>query len=185
LSRGSSVARWYSADIFPHSIRMTQPVRVIQATPDHLTPLVSLFQAYLRFYRVEMPSARVREFLAARMSANESVIYLATHGADHSVALGFAQLYPTWSSLSLSRAWILNDLYIAPEQRRRGVARCLIARSHRHAAETGATFVELATANDNDAARSLYESLGYEREQGFIRYRCGLPGGIERSAPAS
>lgn len=85
-------------------------------------------------------------------------------------ALGFTLLYPTWSSLSMKPWWNLNDLYVVPAARQRGVARALMERARRLAEESGASGLGLETAKDNFAAQKLYEQLGWKREEEFFRY---------------
>ncbi|MBI3662810.1 MAG: GNAT family N-acetyltransferase [Acidobacteria bacterium] len=84
--------------------------------------------------------------------------------------LGFTLLYPAWSSLSMRPWWILNDLYVAPEARKRGVAKALMECAQRLAEETSASGLGLETAKDNFAAQKLYEQLGWKREEQFYRY---------------
>ena len=38
-------------------------------------------------------------------------------------AVGFAQVYPSYSSISMRRTWILNDLFVVKESRGRGIGR--------------------------------------------------------------
>ena len=76
-------------------------------------------------------------------------------------ALGFVQLYPSFSSVAARRLWVLNDLYVTPEGRGRGIGRALMERARRHAVETGACRLTLETMSDNETARALYRSLGY------------------------
>ena len=42
------------------------------------------------------------------------------------MAIGFTQLYPSFSSLSLKSVWILNDLYVYEEYRKQGVGKMLL-----------------------------------------------------------
>jgi ribosomal protein S18 acetylase RimI-like enzyme len=49
-----------------------------------------------------------------------------------------------------------------------------MARARRLAEETGACGLELATARSNTVAQRLYESLGYRRDDQFLRYELGL-----------
>ena len=96
------------------------------------------------------------------------MIFLACDSDDK--PLGFTQLYPSFSSVSARRTWILNDLYVAAAARRRGVARYLMEVAHAHSMETGALRVTLSTARDNTPAQALYDSLGYVRETGMFEY---------------
>lgn len=142
------------------------------ASPDDIDDLVPLFDAYRVFYR--QPSDRVlaRRFLAQRMHFGESVVLLA-RDAGNGDALGFVQLYPGFSSVSAGRVWILNDLFVAPAARGRGVGRALMQRARVHGQATGALCLTLSTAQDNRTAQQLYESEGWQRD-GDRHYRLPL-----------
>ena len=140
---------------------------IVRAGTSHLDLLAPLFDAYRQFYAQPADPEGARAFLADLMREGASVVFLARDGER---GLGLTQLYPLFSSVAMRRVWILNDLFVAPEGRRQGVARALMERARRHAAETGAARLELATASDNGAAQALYEALGYERETGFLHY---------------
>jgi ribosomal protein S18 acetylase RimI-like enzyme len=140
-----------------------------QATLGDLDRLAPLFDAYRQFYERPSNLALARDFLSARLAHAESVVFLAEEG---DAAVGFVQLYPLFSSTSLApgRLWLLNDLYVVPAARGRGVGRELMDRARKLAEETGACGLELATARTNSGAQSLYESLGYRRDDQFFHY---------------
>ncbi|MFD2024965.1 GNAT family N-acetyltransferase [Promicromonospora aerolata] len=149
------------------------------ATDDDVDAVVDLFRQYLRFYGQEVPDAEARAFLTARRDAGDSVllvVVLEPEGSEPEASaagrgvVGFAQSYPTWSSVSLSRSWVLNDLFVSPAARGTGAARALVQDTCRRAKEAGAIRVSLATAWDNVAAQGLYESEGFVREEHFHRY---------------
>lgn len=148
-------------------------VSVVRAVPEDLDALAVLFDAYRVFYRKPSDPELARAFLRERMKRGESVIFLARDAANGD-ALGFTQLYPSFSSVSARRVWTLNDLYVAADARRRGVARALMERAHLHARQTGALRVVLQTAIDNANAQVLYESLGYVRQSGMFEYALEL-----------
>ena len=87
--------------------------------------------------------------------------------------IGFTQLYPSFSSSSAQRIWILNDLFVTPAVRGNGVARQLLDTARNHAIATGAKRLALSTARDNPAQK-LYESVGYERDNVFYHYSLAL-----------
>ena len=150
-------------------MRAIKIVRV--TTPDHLEMVAPLFDAYRVFYEQPSNLKQAHKYLEARLENEESVIFLAvTEINGRATAAGFTQLYPSFSSLSMAPTWILYDLYVAPDFRQQGVGKDLMARARRLATETGAKEVTLATASDNYAAQSLYESLGYKRDKEFIHY---------------
>ncbi len=137
------------------------------ATPADLDALAPLFDAYRRFYGRPADLGASHAFLAERMANGESVLLVAEAG---DAIAGFAQLYPLFSSVAARRIWLLNDLFVISEARRGGVGRALLEAARRHAVATGALRLELATAHANAEARRLYESAGYARDDGFVRY---------------
>jgi len=137
-----------------------------RATLADVEQLVPLFGAYREFYRRTPDPERERAFLAERIPKGESVVFLAE---ENGTAVGFTLLYPLYSSLSLRPVWVLNDLYVRPEARGRGVASRLLRRARRFARDTDAEYITLETARDNPAQR-LYEAEGWKREEQFLHY---------------
>src|SRR5262245_48033081 len=131
-------------------------VQTIRAGLEHLDLLASLFDAYRQFYgqAADLPGAR--QFLEARLSGRESVAFLAVEEAAPAAGLGFVQLYPCFSSVGMRPIWVLNDLFVAPQARRRGVARLLLGAARELARSTGAARIRLSTGKSNAAAKALY-----------------------------
>ncbi|WP_079405709.1 GNAT family N-acetyltransferase [Streptomyces sp. 3211] len=128
-----------------------------------------LFRGYLDFYEVDIedPDAP-RAFLAERIAKDESLVLLAD--VPEAGTVGFAQVYRGFSSLSLRTAWVLNDLYVAPEGRRTGAGRALLREVLRRAREAGVSGVQLETAYDNTVAQGLYEAEGFVREEFHVYF---------------
>jgi ribosomal protein S18 acetylase RimI-like enzyme len=150
------------------------------AEPKDLAALAQLFDAYRQFYERQPDLPGAEAFLRTNLEEQRSVIFLALEPASEPGAsascLGFAQLYPTLSSLSMRRIWTLNDLFVAPEARGRGVGQGLLKVAAEHARSTGAKGVQLSTAADNDKAQRLYEKSGYVRDTEFFHYFLNLEG---------
>lgn len=138
---------------------------VRQATPADLEALVPLFDSYRQFYGRESDAGAAREFLLARFSLRDSVLFIALDG---SLPIGFAQLYPSFSSVSLARTFILNDLFVQEYARRKGVASKLISVAVEFSKASGAIRVSLSTAIDNESAQALYDSAGWKKDEQFI-----------------
>lgn len=150
---------------------MNPTITVRPATIADLDQLVSLFEQYRAFYKREPDVEGARAFLGERLSRTDSAILLAVDSASPaSAAVGFVQLYPTFSSLRMGRALILNDLFVAPEYRRHGAARKLMDAARLFAEMSGAVSLSLETQKNNAQARALYEQLGYEAEEEFVTY---------------
>lgn len=147
------------------------PVRVRQAGLGDAEAIAPLFDGYRQFYGQSSDPALALAFIRERMALLESVIFLAEDGDGR--ALGFTQLYPSFSSVAARRIWVLNDLYVAQGVRGAGVGRALLDAARAHAQQSGALRLELSTAHDNPAQK-LYEAQGYVREEGFYHYSLGV-----------
>jgi GNAT superfamily N-acetyltransferase len=142
-------------------------VRSVRAELDDLDVLVPLFDGYRQFYGQRADLAGARAFLAERFKRGESVIFLAV--VDGAV-VGFTQLYPSFSSVSMKRLWVLNDLFVTPDARKSGAGRALLERAERWAAETGAKGLTLSTQLTNLTAQRLYEACGWTTDDEFLHY---------------
>ncbi len=146
-------------------------IEIVQATPADVGVLAPLFNAYRQFYRRPSNQESARRFLFARLSKGESVLFYA---ARNQVPQGFVHLYPVFSSLNLTRQWILSDLYVVPEARKQSVGFGLMNRARQFAEATQADGLMLETGTDNRAAQRLYERLGWKRDDEFYRYFLAL-----------
>ena len=145
-------------------------MRIVQATLEHLDQLTPLFIKYRELFgQVAYPESS-RKFLSTRISRKESVIYLALADDDDKRLLGFCQLYPSFSSLSLKRVWILNDIYVAEDARRQLVADNLMRTAKKMAKDTHAVRLRVSTSSDNDVAQKTYESIGFREDTEFKNY---------------
>jgi len=144
-------------------------MHIAQASVRDLDAVAPLFDAYRQFYGQTPDIAAARDFLGQRMAGSESIIFLARTKPEGPAA-GFTQLYPSFSSASLARVWILNDLFVAKEARRQGVARALLDRAVDFAREYGAIRLTLCTAIDNADAQALYEGAGWVRNESFTYF---------------
>lgn len=142
-------------------------ISVRQAILSDIEALVPLFDGYRQFYGRASDLRGAKEFLLARFNHSESTLFIAYEAG---VAIGFAQLYPSFSSTSLARTFILNDLFVRESYRKKGVAKLLIAAAIEFAKSLGALRVTLATAVDNQPAQALYHSSGWKRDEQFVVY---------------
>ena len=146
-------------------------IHVRQAVLADLDAVADLFDHYRQFYGQASDLAAARAFLTARFEHGESTIFLAESEGQ---ALGFTQLYPSFSSVSMARVFILNDLYVAPSARRHGVGQQLLKAAVIHVGQLGAVRLSLTTAVDNVTAQSLYESTEWLRDEKFYTYHLAL-----------
>lgn len=131
--------------------------------------IVPLFEDYRSFYKQNSEIDKVKSFLHSRIQREESVIFIAmAEGQDK--AMGFVQLYPSFSSVSLKKLWILNDLFVDPLFRKKGVATALMNTARQLSEDTGAKGLVLETGKENTTAQALYEKLGFVRENDYYVY---------------
>lgn len=131
-----------------------------------LNQLVLLFDVYRQFYGQQSDIIVARQFLSNRLSRNESVVLVAEN--DSGAAIGFVQLYPTFSSILAEPMYVLSDLFVIPEARRRGVGTQLLASAAEAARTDGAVRLELTTAITNTSAQRLYETLGWQKDDFYL-----------------
>src|SRR5215212_2376261 len=136
-------------------------VVVRQAVLSDLEPLAVLFDRYRQFQGRPADAVAAREFLRARFDHGESIVFIADDGEQ---PLGFAQLYPSFSSVSLQRVFVLNDLFVAEDGRRRGVATRLLSALESYAGALGASRISLNVARPNTTAQALYAARGWKQD---------------------
>ncbi len=126
--------------------------------------LLPLMRAYAEFYAV--PPDDERMLGIARMlieRSQEGVQFIAR--TDEGEALGFATVYMTWETLDAGRLAVMNDLFVSPAARGRGLGAALIDECLRFARERKAGKLAWQTAPSNTVAQRLYERVGAVREQ--------------------
>jgi GNAT superfamily N-acetyltransferase len=140
---------------------------VRQAVAADIDALAALFDQYRQFQGQASDLAAARSFLAQRLDHGESILFIA---ATAGAAIGFAQLYPSYSSVSLSRVFILNDLFVAKAARGQGVATQLLSAVESHAWSFGASRVSLNVARPNVTAQQLYAARGWTQDEQFFMF---------------
>ena len=146
-------------------------IQIRRADIHDLGLITPLFDLYRQFYEQASDLVSATSFLQQRIRQNESVIFLALDGAD---AVGFTQLYPGFSSVSMARTFLLNDLYVVSSHRRHGVGSLLLAAAVAHAKAEQAVRLSLTTNAANATAQSVYEAQGWAREKAFLTYNFEL-----------
>ncbi|MGE9754788.1 N-acetyltransferase family protein [Bacillus inaquosorum] len=147
-------------------------MNIRQAKTSDAAAIAPLFNQYREFYKQASDLKGAEAFLKARLENHESIILIAEENGEF---IGFTQLYPTFSSVSMKRIYILNDLFVAPHARTKGAGGQLLSAAKDYAAENGASRLSLQTEHHNLTARSLYEQNGYEEDTAFVHYRLSVP----------
>ena len=138
-------------------------MHIHQATLTDLEFIIPLFDGYRQFYKQPSDIEGARSFLKERFAHNESTIYVAHTVSNPQELVGFTQVYPLFSSVSMERMLLLNDLYIHPDHRGKGIGTLLINRVKELCTATGQKGIALQTGTTNPAQK-LYERLGFTKD---------------------
>ena len=149
-------------------------VAVRQAAATDIEAIAVLFDQYRKFQGQAGDLAAARSFLAERFDHGESVVFIA---ATKGAAVGFAQLYPSYSSTSLSRVFILNDLFVLEAARGQRVASQLLSAVESYAWSFGASRVTLNVARTNVSAQRVYTARGWKQDDQFFMFHRFPPHG--------
>jgi len=133
---------------------------IIKAHIEHLELIVPLFDAYREFYGQPTDNDAAKQFLFEHLKNKESIIFLAL--VDN-LAVGFTQLYPSFSSVSMHPIYILNDLYVMNAYRKKGIGVALLNKAKQLCREQKYKGLGLQTETSNPA-QHLYESLGWKKD---------------------
>ena len=146
--------------------------KIIKAKKENINQVGKIFDLYRQFYKYKSNIQESTKYIDERINNNESIIFLAISKNDETA--GFVQLYETFGSLYLGKIIILYDLYVKKEFRKQGIGENLMKKSQEYAESIGAKSIELSTAKNNLTAQSLYEKIGYLRDNEFYSYNYNL-----------
>ena len=105
--------------------------------------------------------AALTEYAARLIELGEMTVLLAGEGPDAISVLRFR--LSVWTGEPEAH---LQELYVAPPLRGRGIGRALLEETLAAARRAGATGIDLNTGETDTAARALYESLGFTNREG-------------------
>ena len=146
-------------------------MEIFLANVEQLEEVSKLFDQYRSFYQQAADPKAAMKFIQERFQKTDSTIFVAT---DNGHSIGFTQLYPSFSSVSMQRIWILNDLFVVENYRKKGVAKLLMNAAAEFGRATGAVRIVLSTQIANTPAQNLYASLGYQKDENFYHYALSL-----------
>ncbi|RYY01690.1 MAG: GNAT family N-acetyltransferase [Gammaproteobacteria bacterium] len=139
-----------------------------RASADDINMIAPLFDAYRQFYDQEPNLEFAKEFINARLKNNESIIFIAEDETQN--GLGFCQIYPSFCSVIAAPIYVLYDLFVSLEARKSGAGKLLLEHAHEYAKANNIPRMDLTTAKTNLNAQSLYESLGWVKDNIFFAY---------------
>jgi ribosomal protein S18 acetylase RimI-like enzyme len=137
-------------------------IEVRRAGIEDAAEAARLLRAFNAEYEEPSPPLPVlAERMRGLLSGDSFVVLLAGRPA-----LGIAVLRLRRALWSSGADAYLEELYVVPEQRRRGFGRRLLESAAAAARRAGADHFELTTAETDTEARALYESFGMTNHEG-------------------
>jgi ribosomal protein S18 acetylase RimI-like enzyme len=153
-----------------------QAVSVRQAGPDDASDVARLLHDFNTEFSEPTPDLPIlRERARALLGNGEMTVLLAGDGPD-----GLAQLRFRPSVWTGALDAYIEELYVVPRLRGRGIGRALLETAMETARLRGATHIDLTTGETDTAARGLYESAGFTNREGsedgptMLYYECDL-----------
>jgi GNAT superfamily N-acetyltransferase len=142
-------------------------ISVRQASILDLSKIVPVFDSYREYFKQERNPTEVEKFLFDKFEHLESVIFIAEQNSE---VIGFAQLYPIFSSLTLERVWLLNDFFICEDYRNKVVGKQLFEKVKEFTLLTKSKGIELTVEHINEKAWQFWESQGFILDEEFRNY---------------
>ena len=162
--------------------------RIAPATIDDVPTILRLIKGLADYeklsHEVVADEAALRRTLFSERPVAEAL--LAWVDAE---AVGFALFFHNYSTFLARPGIYLEDLFVLPEQRGRGIGRTLLTRLAQIAVERGCGRLEWSVLDWNEPAIRFYKSLGAQpmdewtifRVTGDRLRRLGAPGGAHEA----
>lgn len=129
----------------------------------------TLWAGYLDFYEARMEPVVIEITWSRMLDADEPMFALVAEDEQSHELIGLVHCVLHRGTWAISNFCYLEDLFVAPEARKRGVARALIEAVYARADELGCERVYWLTHETNTTARKLYDQVA--ENKGFIQYR--------------
>ena len=132
------------------------------AKEEEIEEMLPLIRAYCEFYETEPNDEGLRAMFGTLINdPAQGAVFIARDGGS---AVGFASLDWKWSSLKAARIGFLEDLFVDPAARGKGIADALIEACAARCRELGMPALQWETAPDNHRAQQVYNRTGAESE---------------------
>ncbi len=133
-----------------------------RATPDDAADVARLLHDFNSEYEDFTPGVEaLAENARAMLADGDMVVLLAGEGPD-----GLAELRFRKSVWTATLDCYLEELYVVPPLRGQGIGRALLREAMDVARAEGAVHMDLGTSEDDEVARILYESEGFDCHEG-------------------
>jgi GNAT superfamily N-acetyltransferase len=145
-------------------------LRIRPAEPADVPVIADLIQQLARFEKLEKDVVLTEELVAAGLFGARPYAE-AVLAEEDGQPVGFALFFHNFSTFLARPGLYLEDLFVLPDHRSRGVGRSLLAHLAQLAIERGCGRMEWAVLNWNRDAISFYQRLGARPNSEWTVYR--------------
>ncbi|SHN93545.1 hypothetical protein BHECKSOX_431 [Bathymodiolus heckerae thiotrophic gill symbiont] len=144
-------------------------ITIRRAEKTDLLQIVEIFEHYRNFYKCERNNELAVEFISKRIEFEDSFILIAVDESKPLLTIvGFTQMYPLYSSTEMKKLWLLNDLFVLKDYRKKGIAKKLIENNKQVAQTSGARGLFLETESTNEVAKNIYSNEGFIKNKNIF-----------------
>ena len=134
-------------------------VRIVAATPQDVPRILELIRALAEYEKMSAQVVATEDLLRESLfGANPHAETVLAWAGEQ--AVGFALWFHNYSTFLARPGLYLEDLFVLPEWRGRGVGRALLSHLARIAVERNCGRLEWSVLDWNDPAIGFYKSLG-------------------------
>jgi GNAT superfamily N-acetyltransferase len=144
-------------------------------TPADVPALIAMIEELAEFERARIEVEINETMLSAALFGPEPSAFVRIATEDDGSAIGMALYYRSFSTWTGKAGIYLEDLYIRPSHRGRGVGRDLLAAVAKLAVESDCRRLEWSVLDWNEPAIGFYEALGAIAMDEWTRYRLAGP----------
>ncbi|TMC97160.1 MAG: GNAT family N-acetyltransferase [Chloroflexi bacterium] len=137
---------------------------------DDVPVIAELIRGLARFEKLEHEVVMTEDLLATALFGERQYAEVLL-AEDEGLAVGFALFFHNFSTFLGRPGIYLEDLFVMPEHRSKGIGRLLLASLARLAVERGCGRLEWAVLDWNREAIRFYERLGARPNSDWTIYR--------------
>jgi GNAT superfamily N-acetyltransferase len=147
--------------------QLAEGVEIRPARTEEIEAMMPLIRAYCEFYETEPNDEGIRTMFETLITdPSQGAVFIARVDGK---AVGFATLDWKWSSLKGAKIGYLEDLFVDPDARGKGIADALIEICAGRCRELGMPAMSWQTAPDNHRAQQVYNRIGAEADT-YLEY---------------
>jgi len=153
-----------------------------EATEDDLADIVAMIKELASYEKAEEQAKATVDDLRAALFCDHPKVFSLIAEADDGATAGFALYFYNFSTWEGVHGLYLEDLYVRPAYRSRGVGGALLRRLARIAHDNGFARMEWMVLNWNEPAIAVYNRIGGQPLDEWTTYRLSGPALAEFAA---